>query len=128
MTQEEEELEGYRQDQRHDDKSEMQKMVHVRRWKQEQEVDLQYLGYLMVGVVYNFILVTVTMIFIALIARNRGLCIVDMTAPAIFESGQLERCANTRCSGNEQCEYCPDIAGRPEFGEDDVSKCFYPWY
>lgn len=125
LTLEEEELEAHREEQRLDDKEEMQKMVMVRRWKQEQEADLQYLTYLLGGVIYNFVLVVVTLIFMSVIGKNQGLCIVDMTAPAIFESGQRERCSNSKCSGSEQCEFC---VGDPEFGEGDVELCFYPWY
>lgn len=120
MTLEEEELEAQRQEQRKDDQEEMKRMINVRRWKQEQEVALSQLGYKLVGVVYNFFLVIFTMIFISMIAKNEGLCIADLSAPAIFDSGQLDRCYE--CIGEElnngRCEVCTE----------DVKHCYWGYY
>lgn len=120
MTLEEEELETQRKKQRSDDQQEMTKMIHVRRWKQEQEVALSNLGYLLVGVVYNTFLVLFTMIFIIMIAKNEGLCISDEKAPAIFDSGQLDLCHE--CIGEDltdgHCEVC----------RDDMNQCYWGYY
>ncbi|CAJ1958210.1 unnamed protein product [Cylindrotheca closterium] len=120
MTLEDEELEAQRKEQRMDDQAEMRKMINVRRWKQEQEVTLSNLGYLLVGVIYNFCLVIFTMIFILMIAKNEGLCIADLSAPAIFDSGQLDRCYE--CIGEDLSD------GRCEVCTDEVKHCYWGYY
>jgi hypothetical protein len=97
---------------------EIRLMRKLRVWRQEQEVQVKHLRYLFAGVVFNIGLVVFTLLLITMISKNKGLCVVDMTAPAIFASGQLEKCFD--CAGVDgTCEICR---------EDGTSHCYYPYY
>jgi hypothetical protein len=72
---------------------EIRLMRKLRVWRQEQEVQVRYL---FAGVVFNIGLVVFTLLLISMISKNKGLCFVDMTAPAIFASGQLEKCSTVQ--------------------------------
>eukprot|EP00980_Cylindrotheca_fusiformis_P005994 scaffold1284_cov108-Cylindrotheca_fusiformis.AAC.8 len=93
-------------------------MRRLRLWRQEQEEQLKHLRYLFAGVAFNIGLVVFTLLLIIMISKNRGLCVVDMTTPAIFASGQLDKCFD--CVGVKgTCEVCRD---------DGTSHCYYPYY
>jgi hypothetical protein len=97
---------------------EIRLMRKLRVWRQEQEVQVKHLRYMFGGVVFNIGLVVFTLVLIIMISKNKGLCVVDMTAPAIFASGQLEKCFD-----------CAEVDGTCEIcREDGSSHCYYPYY
>jgi len=86
--------------------------------RQAQKDHLVHLGYHFVGVTVNILLACVSILLIAIVGRNGGLCIVDMQAPNIFARNQLEMCS--ACKGREKnCMDCP---------ADGTSICYYPYY
>lgn len=97
---------------------EIRLMRKLRIWRQDQELQVKHLRYLFAGVAINIGLVVFTLLLIIMISKNSGLCVVDLTTPAIFASGQLEKCFD--CVGvTGTCEICRD---------DGTSHCYYPYY
>lgn len=79
--------------------------------------DRRHLRYHLIGVCVNCFLVCLSLLIICVISKNKGLCIVDMEAPNVFQNNQLERCFD--CQGVQgMCEVCR---------EDGTSHCYYPY-
>lgn len=86
--------------------------------RQAQSDDRRKLRYHFAGVAFNIGLVVISLLLIVMVGRSGGLCIVDMIAPNVFKTNQLEKCFD--CKGVDGvCEVCRD---------DGTSHCYYPYY
>jgi len=85
--------------------------------RESNALDRRELRYHFVGVCQNVFLVFVCLMVIIVIAKNKGLCIVDMKPPNVFTNNQLERCFS--CANVDGvCEIC---------NPDGTSQCYYPY-
>jgi hypothetical protein len=95
------------------------KLLRERRvLRQSQKEHAKILHYHMIGVAVNVSFVCIAFLLIVTIGRSGGLCILDMEAPNVFSTGQLEKCSD--CKGIDGvCEICND---------DGTSQCYYAYY
>ena len=96
------------------------KLLRERRvLRHTQKEHAQTLHYHMIGVAVNVSLVVIAFLLIVCIGRSGGLCILNMEAPSLFATGQIEKCYD--CKGIEGvCEICNL--------DDGLSQCYYPYY
>ncbi len=79
--------------------------------------DRRHLRYHTIGAAVNFFLVAISLLLIAVIVKNKGLCIVDMEHFSVFKNNQLEMCYS--CKGKSGvCEIC---------NPNGTSQCYYPY-
>jgi len=80
-----------------------------------QAEDQNELRFHFIGMCINVFLVVFSLLMIVIIAKNGGMCLVDMRFGNIFKDDQLDKC--DRCSNDEEvCERC-----------DGVTQCYYPY-
>jgi hypothetical protein len=94
------------------------KLYRERRMLRESNAkDRLHLRYHFIGVCVNCFLVGLSLLIICVIAKNKGLCIVDMEPPNVFKNDQLDRCFSCK-GGSGVCEIC---------NADGTSQCYYPY-
>jgi hypothetical protein len=86
---------------------------YVRKWLVE---DQKHLTYHLVGVVFNSVLIFITLIFIVCIATTGGMCVHDGNTPNPFSQHQLEMCSS-----------CQGTAGVCEICTAATTQCYYPY-
>lgn len=89
----------------------------LRETQKQARVELRYH---FIGVCMNFALVGISLTLVIVIAKNKGVCFVNMQPPKIFSNDQLESCY--LCKDHDEdgaCEECMD---------DGTSQCYYPYY
>lgn len=78
--------------------------------------DQRHLNYHLGGVVFNTVLIFITLIFIVAIASTGGMCVIPGTAPNPFSQDQLGICSA-----------CQGVAGKCEICTATTSQCHYPY-
>ena len=89
--------------------------------RQSQAEAERHLHWHLIGVCVNIFLVALSLALIVSIASSGGLCMVDMTAPNIFDKNPLAKCP--ACVGYDtsedgSCQICND---------DGTSQCYYSY-
>ncbi|KAL3930670.1 MAG: hypothetical protein SGARI_004416 [Bacillariaceae sp.] len=86
---------------------------YVRNWLVEDQKNLNYhLG----GVIFNGVLIFITLVFIVCIATTGGMCVYDGNTPNPFSQNQLGMCSS--CQGTTGvCEICTAT----------TTQCYYPY-
>jgi hypothetical protein len=93
------------------------KLYRERRLLRESNaLDRRHLRYHFIGVCLNLFLACLSLMLIVSIAKNKGLCIVDMEPPNVFKNNQLER-----------CDQCVDVEGICQICEATTTQCYYPY-
>ncbi|KAL3909045.1 MAG: hypothetical protein SGILL_008247, partial [Bacillariaceae sp.] len=85
---------------------------HLRQWLVE---DKRHLNYHLGGVLFNSVLIFITLVFIVCIATTGGMCVYDGNTPNPFSQNQLGMC--NLCDGSGVCEECNGA----------VPQCYYPY-
>mmetsp|Transcript_52854 Transcript_52854/g.128168 ORF Transcript_52854/g.128168 Transcript_52854/m.128168 type:complete len:786 (+) Transcript_52854:191-2548(+) len=100
---------------------ELRLMRERRLLRQSQAEAERHLHWHLIGVCVNIFLVTLSLALIVSIASSGGLCMVDMTAPNVFDKNPLAKCP--ACVGYDtsedgSCQICND---------DGTSQCYYAY-
>lgn len=75
------------------------------------------LRYHLVGVIFNAILIFVTLMVVIFIAKSGGLCISDYQTPNPFAQDQ-----------HALCPACRSVSGVCEICAETTAQCYYPYY
>jgi hypothetical protein len=77
----------------------------------------KHLRYHLVGVIFNSVLIFITLMVVIFIARSGGLCISDYETPNPFAKDQFAKCSSCLATTGT-CEICTDA----------TTQCYYPYY
>mmetsp|Transcript_54957 Transcript_54957/g.133474 ORF Transcript_54957/g.133474 Transcript_54957/m.133474 type:complete len:727 (-) Transcript_54957:319-2499(-) len=100
----------------HGDHREIKLLRQRKRLREERATERTHLHYHLTGVVFNTVLIFITIMVIIFVARSGGMCVLGGEGPNPFATNQLEKC--TACQG---------VSGKCEVCGIDPHQCYYPY-